>query len=177
MRKLVLSIAAALVMAGTFAFAQSWFTIDDAAVRYDRPTASNESPRGHLQFAHEAGGLTIVLSRSELDGSLPAFRMVVPDRGEDQFGESRPVTIAHLEGVEVNTIGGVTPTFMVTHPNQVLEDVVQAYEEALTELGFTAVVDTEDLGLVVSEFHNGDASLRAVFREDEGGVRVHLEAI
>jgi len=174
MRKYLVSLLAAIFIAAGFASAQPLtFGVQDSGVRYAVPT-EDDDPVGYLQLASDASGLSLVLSRSKLDGSLPAIHLLVPDRGEDQFGLTRRVELQHLEGIELTAYGNRYSAFAVTHPDTAVGDVLNAYQSALASLGFSGVVDSQVGNVTVGVFQGSSGSLRAVFHQFGKDVTVHV---
>ncbi|MBX3144158.1 MAG: hypothetical protein KF813_10410 [Trueperaceae bacterium] len=174
-KKLLLTIAAALLGLGSVAGAQGVvsFALDDAAIDYSEPTLTDD-PYGYIQFGQDANGLVLVLSTSKLDGSLPVIYLNVPYGGEDQFGDVRDVDVTDLEGISLSAYGGRYSGLAVTHLSSVVADVFDAYSDALGSIGFSTDVEQQGGNVWVGIFQGEAGALRAVFHQSGTTVTVNI---
>jgi hypothetical protein len=54
---------------------------------------------------------------------------------------------------------------------------MKAYDEALTQLGFTSTPETDDTNLHIAVYQNGTDSLRVIFRRQGTDITVRMTEV
>lgn len=111
------------------------------------------------------------------DSELPAV-----DVGSyPRFADSSDVPadeflVGELPTVDLDLRGDNLFAARFSHEADSLSAVVDAYVARLSDLGFTATLESSDGNVVVYQFTNGDGSLRGVFNATATGADAYLAA-
>jgi hypothetical protein len=127
----------------------------------------------NLSLSYDAGELVFHLGADASSG-LPVVEVGTYPRFDDGEVPADAFLAGELPGVELDLRGANLFAAGFAHEAGSLAEVVDAYVSELSDLGFTAELQSSDGNVVVYQFVSGSDSLRGVFTATATGGRAYL---
>jgi hypothetical protein len=157
----------------TLAFADSPFAVKFNDAGFNYYGGQKDTKTGYIHLAYEPGTLTVTLSEAESPLKIQYDEMKQASASDGKKKAwTKSVLVDHVKiyGFADGTKQGVT----ALHRKSYLAAVMKAYDEALTQLGFTGSTETDDTNLHIAIYQNGTDSVRVIFRRQGTDITVRM---
>jgi len=158
----------------TLAFAQSPFTVKFNDSGFDYYAKGKDGVRtGYVQLGYAAGALTVSLS----DAPSP---LKIEYAQIKQAKDANGTKIAWKKGAIVDRVhafslaDGLKQGVSILHKNSYLANVKNAYDAALSQLGFTGSTEANYPNTEVDIYKNSEGSIRVVFTREGADINVRM---
>jgi hypothetical protein len=159
-----------------FSFAQNPFAVKFSDAGFNYYGGKNGTKVGYVHLAYEPGTFTVSLSESEspLKLQYDELKQATGSDGKKKtWTKSVLVDYVQCYGFTDGTKQGAT----ILHRKSYLAAVMNAYDQALTQLGFTGSTETDDTNLHIAVYQNGSDALRIIFRRQGTDITVRMTEV
>jgi hypothetical protein len=159
MRNIVLTLIIGL---SALTWAQGSLTVRFNDTGFNYYGGEDDTRTGYIHLGLQEGALTVTLS----DASS-ALKIEYPEikQATDSKGVKKTWTKSNLVNhVKINSFSdGIKKGVTVLHNESHLNDIMSAYDEALTQLGFSATPEASYPNTKVSVYKNDSGAIRVIF--------------
>ncbi len=131
---------------------------------------------GYIHLGYDAGTLTVTLSEkaSSLKVQYAEIKQVADSKGIKKSWKKNDIA----NYVKINSYSdGIKQGVTVLHNESYLDDIMRAYNEALTKLGFSATPEASYPNTKVLVYNNDNGALRVLFTRLGRQVTVRMTAL
>jgi hypothetical protein len=174
MKRLLLVLFAAAV--STLTFAQGSFAVkfDDTGFNYYGGEKGIKTGYIHLKLESEKLTVSLADAPSPMKIQYDEMKQAVGSDGKKKpWTKSVLVDYVKCYGFSDGTKQGAT----VLHRKSYLAAVMNAYDEALTQLGFSSSPEMDDTNIHVAVYQHGDEAIRVIFRRQGTDITVRMTAV
>jgi hypothetical protein len=162
-----------LFVFGCSVFAQNSFAVKFSDAGFNYYGGKDGTKTGYVHLAYKPGTFTVSLSETEspLKLQYDEMKQATGSNGKKKaWTKSVLVDRVQCYGFSDGTKQGAT----VLHRKAYFAAVLKAYDEALTQLGFTSSTETDGTNLHIAIYQNGTDALRVIFRRQGTDITVRM---
>lgn len=172
-RTLLILFATAL---STLTLAQGSFAVRFSDAGFNYYGGEKGIKTGYVHLKLEPGTLTVSLSEAESPMKIQYDEMKQATGSDGKKKTwTKSVLVDHVKcyGFSDGTKQGVT----VLHRKSYLAAVMKAYDETLTQLGFSSSPEMDDTNIHIAVYQHGDEAIRVIFRRQGTDITVRMTAV